>query len=62
MSYENTASIFLKGQYVLRNCLGGIFSWTSTYDQANILAQAMNESIFNPDKLKSELEQIYGQF
>ena len=62
MSYENTASIFLKGQYVLRNCLGGIFSWTSTYDQANILAQAMNESMFNPDKLKSELEQIYGQF
>ena len=33
--------ILIKGDYVFRNCLGGIFSWTSTYDQANILARAM---------------------
>ena len=62
MSYDNALSIFLKGQYVLKNCLGGIFSWTSTYDQANILAKSMNESIYEPNKLKGELEQVYGQF
>lgn len=62
MSYDNALSIFLKGQYVLRNCLGGIFSWTSTYDQANILAKSMNESIYEPNTLEGELEQIYGQF
>ena len=62
MSYDNALSIFLKGQYVLKNCLGGIFSWTSTYDQANILAKSMNESIYEPNKLKDELEQVYGQF
>ena len=62
MSYDNALSIFLKGQYVLRNCLGGIFSWTSTYDQANILAKSMNQSIYDPDALKGELEQVFGQF
>ncbi|WP_296644801.1 peroxiredoxin [Romboutsia sp. 13368] len=62
MSYDNALSIFLKGQYVLRNCLGGIFSWTSTYDQANILAKSMNESIYDPNTLEAELEQVYGQF
>ena len=62
MSYDNAASIFLKGQYVLRNCLGGVVSWTSTYDQANILANYMNQSIFDPNELKAELEQIYGEF
>ena len=62
MSYDNALSIFLKGQYVLRNCLGGIFAWTSTYDQANILAKYMYQSIYDPDALKSELEQVFGQF
>ena len=62
MSYDDALSIFLKGQYVLRNCLGGIFAWTSTYDQANILAKSMNQSIYDPDALKSELEQVFGQF
>ena len=62
MSYDDALSIFLKGQYVLRNCLGGIFSWTSTYDQANILAKSMNESIYEPNILKGELEQVFGQF
>ena len=62
MSYDNALSIFLKGQYVLKNCLGGIFSWTSTYDQANILAKSMNESIYEPNTLEAELEQIYGPF
>lgn len=60
MSFENDLSIFFKGQYVLDNCLGGIFSWTSTYDQANILARAMSYSIYNSATLKDELEDIYG--
>ncbi|WP_199533970.1 peroxiredoxin [Romboutsia weinsteinii] len=62
MSYDNALSIFLKGQYVLENCLGGIFSWTSTYDQANILAKAMNDSIFSPNELKIELQNVFGKF
>ena len=28
MSYDDPLSIYLKGQYVLKNCLGGIFAWT----------------------------------
>ena len=62
MSYDDPLSIYLKGKYVLRNCLGGIFSWTSTYDQANILAKAMNDSINDPVLFKEELEAIYGEF
>jgi GH18 family chitinase len=62
MSYDDPLSIYLKGQYILKNCLGGIFSWTSTYDQANILAKAMYDSINNPVLFKEELENIYGGF
>ncbi|WP_331681687.1 peroxiredoxin [Romboutsia sp.] len=62
MSYDDPLSIYLKGQYVLKNCLGGIFAWTSTYDQANILAKAMYDSINNPVLFKEELENIYGEF
>lgn len=46
----------------LETVLVGIFAWTSTYDQANILAKYMNQSIYDPDALKSELEQVFGQF
>lgn len=60
MSYDDELSIFIKGDYVLRNCLGGIFSWTSTYDQANILARAMFLSVNDPDTLKDEVNKIYG--
>ena len=60
MSIENELSIYLKAQYVLNNCLGGIFAWTSTYDQANILARAMYESINNPTEFSIELENIFG--
>ncbi|MGX4599318.1 peroxiredoxin [Faecalimicrobium sp. JNUCC 81] len=60
MSYDDALSIFLKAQYVLENCLGGIFSWTSTYDQANILANAMYQSIHDPVKVQSELKNVYG--
>ncbi|HBF8852450.1 TPA: peroxiredoxin [Clostridioides difficile] len=62
MSYDDALSIFLKTQYVLRNCLGGVFSWTSTYDQANILARTMSIGINDPEVLREELEGIYGQF
>ena len=60
MSFENDLSIFLKAQYVLQHCLGGIFSWTSTYDQANILGRAMYLSINDPYNFEQELKDIYG--
>jgi GH18 family chitinase len=60
MSYDDPLSIYLKGQYVLKNCLGGIFSWTSTYDQANILANSMYQSINKPELLQDEVINIYG--
>lgn len=62
MSYDDPLTIFIKAQYVLENCLGGIFSWTSTYDQANILAKAMYDSINDPIKLEEELQGIYDIF
>lgn len=61
MSFDNDLSIFLKSQYVLQNCLGGIFSWTSTYDQANILLRAMYLSINDPYNFQEELIGIYGE-
>lgn len=60
MSFDNEVSIFLKAQYILENCLGGIFSWQSTFDQANILARAMYESINNPVGYAQELEDTFG--
>ena len=60
MSFDNEVSIFLKAQYVLEHCLGGIFSWQSTFDQANILARAMYESINNPVGYAQELEDTFG--
>lgn len=61
MSFDNEVSIFLKSQYVFQNCLGGIFSWQSTFDQANILARAMYESINNPVVYETELQDTFGQ-
>lgn len=58
MSYEDTLSIYIKALYVLDNCLGGIFSWTSTYDQANILAKAMYDGINRPSFVLDELEEF----
>ena len=60
MSFDNDLSIFLKAQYVIQNCLGGIFSWTSTYDQANILGRAMYLSINDMYNFEDELRDIYG--
>lgn len=61
MSFDNEVSIFLKAQYVLQNCLGGIFSWQSTFDEANILARAMYESINNPVVFETELQDTFGE-
>lgn len=61
MSFDNEVSIFLKAQYVRQNCLGGIFSWQSTFDQANILLKAMYESINNPVGYENELQDIFGE-
>ena len=60
MSFDNDLSIFLKAKYVLQNCLGGIFSWTSTYDQANILGRAMYLAINDTNNFEDELADIYG--
>ena len=61
MSFDNEVSTYLKAQYVLQNCLGGIFSWQSTFDQANILARAMYQSINNPVVYSQELEDTFGE-
>ena len=62
MSYDDPLSIYFKSEYVLQNCLGGIFDWTTTYDQGNILAKAMYDGINDPYNFKEELEDIYGDF
>lgn len=61
MSFDNEVSTFLKAKYVRQNCLGGIFSWQSTFDQANILLRAMYESINNPIGYESELQNTFGE-
>ncbi|MEG2869432.1 MAG: glycosyl hydrolase family 18 protein, partial [Terrisporobacter sp.] len=61
MSFDNELSIFIKSQYVLDNCLAGIFSWQSTFDQANILARSMYQSINDPTLYEEELIDTYGE-
>ena len=61
MSFDNEVSTFLKAKYVRQNCLGGIFSWQSTFDQANILLRAMYESINNPIGYENELQDTFGE-
>lgn len=60
MSYDDMLSIYLKTQYVIDNCIGGVFSWMAPYDKANILAKAMSDGINNPNELRREIEQTYG--
>lgn len=60
MSYDDILSIYIKAQYVIDNCLGGIFSWMAPYDKANILAKAMNQGINEPNELRREIEETYG--
>ncbi|GAA0712476.1 hypothetical protein GCM10008904_25660 [Paraclostridium ghonii] len=60
MSYDDMLSIYLKTQYVIDNCLGGVFSWMAPYDKANILAKAMSDGINSPNELRREIEETYG--
>lgn len=60
MSYDDILSIYIKAKYVVDNCLGGIFSWMSPYDKANILARAMYQGINDPNELRREIEETYG--
>ncbi len=60
MSYDDILSIYIKSQYVIDNCLGGIFSWMAPYDKANILAKAMSQGINDPNELKEEIISTYG--
>lgn len=59
LSYDNALSIYFKGQYIYDNCLGGMFSWQSGFDQANILANYMNIAIDDPSELEDILAKAY---
>ena len=58
-SYDNLLSIYFKGLYIVDNCLGGMFSWQSGMDQANILANGMSEAIRDPAALEELLANAY---
>ncbi|WP_305768170.1 glycoside hydrolase family 18 protein [Candidatus Epulonipiscium viviparus] len=60
LSFDNELSIYYKGEYVIDNCLGGLFSWQSAFDQANILASAMNLAINDPLELEKLLNSYYS--
>jgi GH18 family chitinase/peroxiredoxin len=59
LSYDNPVSIYFKGLYTIDNCLGGMFSWQSTMDQANILADSMYLAVNDPRTLEEILEEFY---
>lgn len=59
LSYDNALSIYFKGQYIYDNCLGGMFSWQSGFDQGNILASYMNTAINDPSELEDILSKAY---
>lgn len=58
-SYDNLVSIYYKGRYVKENCLGGLFSWQSGMDKANILANGMSQAVRNIYELEKILESGY---
>ena len=58
-SYDNLLSIYYKGLYVAENCLGGLFSWQSGMDRANILASGMSQAVRDIDQLEELLKQAY---
>lgn len=60
LSFDNELSIYFKGQYVLERCLGGMFSWQSNFDQANILAHSMELAVEDPEALEQILQSYYG--
>lgn len=59
-SFDNPVSIYYKGLYVAENCLGGLFSWQSVMDSANILASAMSNAVRDPDALRNILITEYS--
>ena len=59
-SFDNPVSIFYKGRYIEENCLGGIFSWQSAMDSANILAQSMSLAARDLDALEQLLITDYS--
>lgn len=59
LGFDNGLSIYFKGQYINENCLGGMFSWQSNMDRANILANNMYLSINNPQELEDILAKEY---
>ncbi|OON96913.1 MAG: chitinase [Candidatus Epulonipiscioides saccharophilum] len=59
LSFEDELSIYYKGEYIIENCLGGLFSWQSAFDQSNVLAAAMNLSVTNPPELEKLLKSYY---
>lgn len=58
-SYDNLLSIYYKGLYISENCLGGMFSWQSGMDQANILTNAMSQSVRDIEELHQLLAKAY---
>lgn len=59
LAYDNALSIYFKGQYVIDNCLGGLFTWHSGMDQGNILSSAMSSSLNDPLALEEILSNAY---
>jgi hypothetical protein len=59
LSFDNALSIYYKGQYVLEHCLGGMFSWQSNMDNANILAAAMDLAVNDPVTLGENISNTY---
>lgn len=59
-SYDNLLSIYFKGLYVVEKCLGGMFSWQSSMDRANILANGMSQAIRNASGLEQILAEAYA--
>ncbi len=58
-SYDNLLSIYFKGLYVAEHCLGGLFSWQSGMDKANILANGMSQAIRDIAQLEDLLSKAY---
>lgn len=58
-SYDNLLSIYFKGLYIAEHCLGGMFSWQSGMDNANILANGMSQAIRDIDQLEDLLAKSY---
>ena len=58
-SYDNLLSIYFKGLYIAERCLGGMFSWQSGMDQANILTNGMSQAIRDIDQLEDLLAKSY---